>query len=597
MESIRGLKRTHHCKELTGADTGSEVTLMGWVDRRRDHGGVIFIDLRDKNGRTQVVFRPEHNSEAHKKADSLRNEYVIAIQGKVEKRLSGMENPKLYTGEIEILADTLRILNTSDTPPIQINEQSGENEDIRLKYRFLDLRRPWVQENIIFRDTVTRSIRKTLAEEGFHDIETPILMKSTPEGARDFLVPSRLNRGSFYALPQSPQIYKQLLMVSGFERYYQIAKCFRDEDLRSDRQPEFTQVDLEMSFVETEDVMNTVDRLLAKLFKDTLEINIPSPIPRLTYKEAMSKYGSDKPDLRFGMELQDKGDFFKDCDFKVFRNVLDGGGIIKGIRAEGCGDFSRKVIDELTAFVGTFGSKGLVWMRVQEEGIECQLTKFFREGLLEEVGASMGAKPGDMLFFVAADSATVNRALGELRLEIARRKNLLDPSVFNFTWVVDFPLFEYDDNEKRWAPLHHPFTCPDDRGLELLDTDDYYKAGSKAYDIVLNGVEIGGGSIRVHDPVIQRKIFRLLKISDEEAEQKFGFLVDALKYGAPPHGGLALGLDRLAMLMKGCESIREVIPFPKTSTGASLIDNSPSPVSDSQLRELSIKLRETQKDG
>ncbi|MBL8026087.1 MAG: aspartate--tRNA ligase [Fibrobacteres bacterium] len=582
-------RKTHSCGELTAKENGKEVFIKGWVDRRRDLGQLIFIDIRDRKGKTQVVFDPSRNSETHAKAGELRNEYVISVRGTVGKRLE--PNTKISTGEIEVLADELRILNPSETPPISINEDGGENEDIRLKWRFLDLRRPFMQRNMLFRSKVMQETRKLLSAEEFAEIETPILMKSTPEGARDFLVPSRVNPGKFYALPQSPQTYKQILMVAGYERYFQIAKCFRDEDLRADRQPEFTQIDCEMSFVNAEEIYDTFGGFVTKLFKNVMGIDIP-PIPRMTYEEAMEGYGCDKPDLRFDMKMVDFSEILKSSGFKVFDSVLETeGGAVKGIKAEKCADFSRKVMDDLTEFVAGYGAKGLVWLKVTENGLEGPSAKFLKPEILAELQNEADATVGDVIFIIASTRKVVNVALGQLRLEIAKRKNLMKKDQFVFTWVTDFPMFEYSETDKRWSSTHHPFTAPLDEDVSLLYSPEYYFARAKAYDIILNGNEIGGGSIRIHQAGLQSKIFELLGIKPDEARLKFGFLLDAFKYGAPPHGGIAFGLDRLVMIMLGLDSIRDVIAFPKTASACSLMDESPSNVDSQQLDELGIALK------
>jgi len=593
METLKGLKRTHNCNTLNKSNIGDEVVLFGWVDRRRDHGGVIFVDLRDKYGKTQVVFNPEINPEVHKKAEGIRNEFVLAVKAAVQARPDGMINEKLGTGEIEVMVSELRILNESLPPPILINESSDEGEEVKLKYRYLELRRPWVQDIIHFRHQVTSLVRDYLNGLDFTEIETPILMKSTPEGARDFLVPSRLNIGSFYALPQSPQTYKQILMVAGYERYYQIAKCFRDEDLRADRQPEFTQIDCELSFVEEEAIYEIFEGMIAFVFHKALGIKIQVPIPRLTYDEAMDQYGTDKPDTRFDLKLIDVADIFKGTGFKVFRMVLENKGCLKAVLAKGCGDFTRKIIDDLTAFVGKYGARGLVWMRVTEKGVDAQIGKFLEPGLLDKLHEKLQAEPGDMIFIIAGNYKVTHQALSQLRIEVARQKNLIPTDQFNLLWITDFPMFEYSETDKRYSSTHHPFTAPAQEDESLLDSEEnFHKARARAYDMVLNGNEIGGGSIRIHQSELQKKVFKQLGISPEEAKEKFGFLLDALNYGAPPHGGIAFGLDRLIMIMKNLASIREVIPFPKTSTGTSLMDNCPSPVSNEQLRELGIRLLE-----
>ncbi len=585
------MKNSHHCNQLTAANEGQSVSLRGWIDRRRDHGGVIFIDLRDREGRTQVVFSPDVNKEMHAKAESLRNEYVIFITGKVSKRPDGMVNPKLATGEIEVYADSLEVLNVSATPPIAINELSDEaveNEDVRFRYRYLDLRRPREQRFIRLKSKFMHAWRNALVDDGFDEIETPILMKSTPEGARDFLVPSRLHAGSFYALPQSPQTYKQLLMIAGFEKYFQIAKCFRDEDFRADRQPEFLQIDCEISFADCEVIYETFEKATAKVLKQVWDYDIELPLQRLPYKEAMLKYGSDKPDLRFDLPISDVSDIAKDCGFKVFRDAVESGGVVRGMAATGCIDFTRKNIDDLTEFVGRYGSKGLVWMRYKEDGIETQVAKFFKEGEIEALSEKVGGKPGDLLFFVAGKESMAANAMGHLRNEIARMKNLTEGKPHKFLWVVDFPMFEYSEEEKRYMSMHHPFTSPRDEDFELLKSGRQAEVLSKAYDLVMNGVEIGGGSIRIHNAETQKEVFKLLGLSDEEVENKFGYFVDAFKYGAPPHGGIAFGVDRFLATMENRSSIRDFIPFPKNSSGSSVMENSPSQVDAEQLQELHI---------
>ncbi len=588
MDTDYDLKKTHNCGELTIADINNEVILKGWVDRRRDLGNLIFIDLRDRGGKTQVVFNPSENSEQHSKASRLRSEYVIAVRGIVVKRLEA--NPKIPTGEIEVTATDIRILNEAETPPISINEEGGESEDVRLRYRYLDLRRPFMQRNIIFRHRVMQESRRILSANDFIEIETPILMKSTPEGARDFLVPSRMNKGKFYALPQSPQTYKQILMVGGYEKYFQIARCFRDEDLRADRQLEFTQIDCELSFVNQQDVCDTFGKFISELFGSCMGVDVGA-IPRMTYEEAMQTYGSDKPDLRFGMAIKDMTDIFGSTKFKVFESVIKSGGAIKGILAGSCGDFSRKITDELTAFVGQYGAKGLVFFRVTEAGLEGPSAKFFEPETLDEIKEDLEALPGDMIFMVAADSKIASVSLGQLRLEIAKRKNLTKRNDFKFTWVTDFPMFEFSETEQRWSSTHHPFTAPLDEDISLMYSPEYFLSRAKAYDMVLNGNEIGGGSIRIHQSGLQAKIFELLGIKHDEAQRKFGFLLEAFKYGAPPHGGIAFGLDRLVMIMLGLDSIRDVIPFPKTTTGSSPMDDCPSRVAKDQLDELGIELK------
>ncbi len=589
MDSLAGLKRTHHCNGLGASDIGKEVVLMGWVLRRRDHGGVIFIDLRDREGITQVVFNPAVNAEVHAKAHALRSEWVLAVRGRVEARPEGMANPKIATGEIEVLVSELRILNTSKTPPFPLDEEVEVSENLRLKYRYLDLRRPSMAANLIMRHRACQAIRAYLSGNGFLEIETPVLTRSTPEGARDYLVPSRVNAGRFYALPQSPQLFKQLLMVAGMDRYYQIVKCFRDEDLRADRQPEFTQIDMELSFVDEEEVMAVNEGLIVHLFKEVLGVELSTPFPRMTYAEAVARYGTDRPDTRFGLELIDLSDIVRQCNFKVFRAAVDSGGVVKCINAKGCADFSRKDLDDLTAFVGQFGARGMAWVKIKDDGSwQSPIAKFFTDEELAGMGQKAGAEPGDLLLFGADRPEIVHQSLAELRLELARRLDLLDPARLDFLWVTDFPLLEYDAEEKRWVAVHHPFTAPREEDLEFLESDPG-RVRSRAYDLVLNGNEIGGGSIRIHRTDLQKRVFAALGISDEEAAEKFAFLLQALEYGAPPHGGLAFGLDRLLMLMADCESIRDVIAFPKTQKATCPLTEAPSSVSRRQLTELHLR--------
>jgi aspartyl-tRNA synthetase len=583
-------KRTHTCGELRSSDVGKIVTLNGWVDRRRDLGGLIFIDLRDRYGKTQVVFSPQHNDQAYQIAKELKSEFVISVTGKVERRPKGAENPSLPTGEIDVLADEVQILSKSETPPFLIEDDINVSEELRLKYRYLDLRRPIMQSNLITRHRMAQVVRRYFDENGFIEIETSFLVKSTPEGARDFLVPSRLHPGKFYALPQSPQLYKQILMVAGFDRYFQIVRCFRDEDLRADRQPEFTQIDVEMSFVTEEDVFNIVEGLIFRLMKEIKGIEIQLPFPRIPYVEAIEKYGTDKPDLRFDLEIVNATDIFKTTEFKVFREAIENGGVICGLNLPGCANFSRKQIDELTNFVKDLGAGGLVHFKVENGEVESPVAKYFTKISLQKLKERMNSRDGDLMILISDQPQKVYSILGSLRLEMGRRLNLIDEEQFRFAWIVDFPLLEWDEEENRWVSVHHPFTSPKLEDLHLLDSDPG-KVRARAYDLVLNGNEIAGGSIRIHDAELQRKIFKLLGISDEEARIKFGFLLEAFKYGAPPHGGIAFGFDRLVMLFTGMKSIRDVIAFPKTSSALSLMDEAPSEVDPKQLDELHIQVK------
>lgn len=583
------MKRTHTCGELSEKDTNKKVTLCGWCSTRRDHGGVIFIDLRDRYGITQVVFDPSFNLESHKTAERLGREDVIQVSGIVKHRKKDMENPKLKTGAIEVFVEKIDILNEAETPPMEIDDRIITHEDTRLRYRYLDLRKPGMQHNIATRHKIIKDVRDYLDNLGFLEIETPILAKSTPEGARDYLVPSRINPGKFYALPQSPQIFKQLLMVSGFDRYFQIARCFRDEDLRADRQPEFTQIDVEMSFVDEGDLIEITEGMLRHIFRVILNKDIKIPFPRLAYDEAISRYGLDKPDTRFELHLIDVTDIVRHSNFEVFTKATKQNGIVKCINAKNCAGFSRTIIEELTGFVAVYGSKGLAWMKVTEKGLESSIVKFFDEEIQKELIKATNAKKDDLLFFVADNSKVVNDALGYLRIEIAKRLNLIDSNHFNFVWITDFPLIEFSEDEQKYVAVHHPFTSPKDEDIKLLDKSPE-KARAKAYDIVLNGTEIGGGSIRIHKSDVQSKMFSALGMGKEEVEEKFGFLLEAFRYGTPPHGGIALGLDRIAAMLTNNESIREVIAFPKNKAAENPMDDSPSDVSEKQLQELHIKL-------
>jgi len=582
--------RTHTCGELRLNNIGDNVVLSGWVENWRDHGGIIFIDLRDRYGITQIVFNPEISEAVHEIGKRLRSEDVIKIEGEVVKRPEGTINQRINTGEIEVNVKSVEILNKSETPPILIDDHAQTSENLRLKYRYLDLRRPSMQKNFIIRHKTAQIVRNFLNENNFLEIETPFLTKSTPEGARDYLVPSRVNPGKFYALPQSPQLFKQLLMVAGFDRYFQIVKCFRDEDLRADRQPEFTQIDLEMSFINEGDIISLMEKMIKKIFKEIKDVDINEDFKVLTYKEAMEKYGLDAPDLRFELPLYNVTDIFENTSFKVFSSAVKNGGIIKSIKVENGINFSRKDLDELTEFVKIYGAKGMAWIKVLGDGEwQSPIVKFFSEEEKEQLKERLQIKAGDLILFGADTVEIVNDSLGHLRKEIAKRLNLINENEFKFVWIVDFPLFEWDNEEKRYVSKHHPFTMPKDEDIKMLDTSPE-KVRAKAYDLVLNGVEIGGGSIRIHRKDIQKKIFKILNISDEEANQKFGFLLEAFQYGAPPHGGLAFGFDRLLMFLTGTDSIRDVIAFPKTQKATCLMTDAPSEVSKKQLKELSLKL-------
>lgn len=589
MESMGKLKRSHNCNVLGLDNLGEEVTLMGWVLRRRDHGGVIFIDLRDRWGLTQVVFNPELNAEVHAKAHGLRSEWVIAIRGKVSARPEGMRNEKLTTGDIEVLVDELRILNMSKTPPFPLDEDTDVSDNLRLTYRYLDLRRPGMADNLIMRHVACQAIRTYLNRENFLEVETPVLTRSTPEGARDYLVPSRVNAGKFYALPQSPQLFKQLLMVAGMDRYYQIVRCFRDEDLRADRQPEFTQLDMELSFITEEDIYRIAEGVMKTIFKETKGIDLEPPFNRMSYDEAMERFGTDRPDTRFALELINLTEVVRECSFKVFQTVVGKGGLVKSINAKGCSHFSRKDLDDLTSYVGNFGAKGLAWVKVKEGGEwQSPIAKFFTDEERNNMSSTLGAEEGDLLFFVADTPGIVHASLAELRLELARRLDLVDNDTYNFLWITDFPLLEYDHDQKRHTAVHHPFTAPLETDLDKLDTDPG-KVKSRAYDLVLNGVEIGGGSLRIHQKDIQERVFDALGISAEEAADKFHFLLKALELGAPPHGGIAFGLDRMMMILTGRDSIRDVIAFPKTQKATCPLTEAPASVERKQLTELYLR--------
>ncbi|HCY0894468.1 TPA: aspartate--tRNA ligase [Staphylococcus aureus] len=585
-------KRTTYCGLVTEAFLGQEITLKGWVNNRRDLGGLIFVDLRDREGIVQVVFNPAFSEEALKIAETVRSEYVVEVQGTVTKRDPETVNPKIKTGQVEVQVTNIKVINKSETPPFSINEENvNVDENIRLKYRYLDLRRQELAQTFKMRHQITRSIRQYLDDEGFFDIETPVLTKSTPEGARDYLVPSRVHDGEFYALPQSPQLFKQLLMISGFDKYYQIVKCFRDEDLRADRQPEFTQVDIEMSFVDQEDVMQMGEEMLKKVVKEVKGVEINGAFPRMTYKEAMRRYGSDKPDTRFEMELIDVSQLGRDMDFKVFKDTVENDGEIKAIIAKGAAEqYTRKDMDALTEFVNIYGAKGLAWVKVVEDGLTGPIGRFFEAENVETLLTLTGAEAGDLVMFVADKPNVVAQSLGALRVKLAKELGLIDETKLNFLWVTDWPLLEYDEDAKRYVAAHHPFTSPKEADIAKLGTAPE-EAEANAYDIVLNGYELGGGSIRIHDGELQEKMFEVLGFTKEQAQEQFGFLLDAFKYGAPPHGGIALGLDRLVMLLTNRTNLRDTIAFPKTASATCLLTNAPGEVSDKQLEELSLRIR------
>ena len=586
---MSNLKRNHYCGTLAKADNEKEVVLCGWVAKRRDHGGLIFIDLRDRSGIVQVVVDPDHAGEDFAKAEAIRSEYVIKVHGVVRLRSEETINPNLATGEVEVVAKELEVLNSAKTPPFYIQDGIDVDENLRLKYRYLDLRRPEMQRNLMLRHKVTKLMRDYMDNHDFCEIETPMLTKSTPEGARDYLVPSRVNPGKFYALPQSPQIFKQLLMVAGMERYFQIVRCFRDEDLRADRQPEFTQLDIEMSFVDADDIMDMTEGLIRHVFKGALGVELPEKFQRMTWDEAMDKYGSDKPDLRFGMELINMTEAVKGSEFKVFNDIIDKGGIVKAINVKGDAGIPRRELDGLVNFVAIYGAKGLAWMQIQPDGsVKSPIAKFFSEEYLANILKTAEAEPGDLLLFVADKPSVVAAALGALRIEMAKRRGLIDENKLAFTWVVDFPMFEYSEVEKRYVAMHHPFTSPREEDIPLLATDPG-KVYAKAYDMVLNGTEIGGGSIRIHRRDVQDAVFHAIGLSEEQAQEKFGFMMGAFEYGAPPHGGLAFGLDRLVMIMAKRDSIRDVIAFPKTQSASDLMCQAPNDVEEKQLRELHIR--------
>lgn len=590
METMAGMHRSCGCGRVTEKDCGKELTLAGWVNTRRDHGGLIFIDLRDRSGIVQVVMSPQYGEDAFHKAEDVRSEYVLAIRGIVRERSPETVNPKMQTGKIEVVVSEMRVLNKAKTPPFYVEDGIDVDEIVRLKHRYIDLRRPEMQRNLIMRHKIVHEMRQFLDAHDFLEVETPILTKSTPEGARDYLVPSRVNPGKFYALPQSPQLFKQLLMVSGLERYFQIARCFRDEDLRADRQPEFTQLDIELSFEDQDFILDLMEHMMQRIFKNVLNVDIQIPFKRITWDDAMNLYGSDKPDLRFDMHFYDISDLLRDTGFKVFRNVLDNGGIVKAITVKGDAAIPRRELDGLVDYVGNYGAKGLAWIGLNKDGsLKCQITKFLGEDKIREIGKFCEAENGDLILIIADKPKVVAQALGELRLEMARRMNLIGENEFCFRWVTDFPMFEYSEEDKRWVAEHHPFTAPRDEDVQYLLTDPS-KVYAKAYDMVLNGVEAGGGSLRIYQEELQEKVFKAIGITHEEAQEKFGFLLDAFRYGAPPHAGIALGLDRLVMLMLRLGSIRDVIAFPKTQSAIDQMTQAPSEVVDMQLKELHIRV-------